>query len=180
MANASNCLLWKTSSSDRLSKLSRYGSFSQLRIEKYDSTEGELGNNVARLPQNVRRVANLIPRASHASLNFVPRSCWSRIVLNEGSNLYALSDMTLSKNLSCSDGYNAWYSFHFSWCCDSMCLVISQRKSGPYVWFATRAERFQFAMSTCRSKYLQNKQTAYRTTDVLTSRFVTCSPSFCL
>ncbi len=58
MASASNCLLWKTPSSDRLSKLLRYGSFSHLRTEKFDSTEVELGNSVARPPQNVRKVAN--------------------------------------------------------------------------------------------------------------------------
>jgi len=69
MASASNCLLWKTPFSDRSSKLSRYGSFSHLRTEKSDSTEVELGNSVVRPSQNVRRVVNRIPRASHASLN---------------------------------------------------------------------------------------------------------------
>jgi hypothetical protein len=35
-------------------------------------------------------------------------------------------------------------------------------------------------MSTCRPKYLQNEQTASITADVLTSRFVTRSPSLYL
>ncbi len=95
-----------------------------------------------------------------------------------------LRDTILSKNLSCSDGNNAWYLLHFSWCYDSMCLVMtSARKLGPYVWFAmrlVRLARFWFAMSTCRPKYLQNEQTASITADVLTSRFVTRSPSLYL
>ncbi len=75
MASASNYLLWKTPSNDRSSKLSQYEYFSHLRTEKSDSIEGELGNSIVRPPQNVRRVANRIPRASHASLNFVLWSC---------------------------------------------------------------------------------------------------------